>query len=76
MAKVVERYSPGQHPNSQANLTYHGGRPPAYGENKRKRYLSVTDEGWDGVQAAVRAAGCSSVSEFLEKLGRGEVNCQ
>lgn len=73
MAKLKKQFSPGQHPNSQANLTYHSGRPPAYGENKRKRYLSVTDEGWEGTQAVVRAVGCASVSEFLEKLGRGEL---
>ncbi len=68
-----ERYTPGQHPNSQANLTYHGGRPKAFGSEKKKRYLSVTDEGWEGATEFARAAGCSSVSEFLEKLGRGQV---
>lgn len=67
------RYAPGQHPNSQANLIYHAGRPKAFGAEKKKRYLSVTDEGWNGAIEAVKASGCNSVSEYLEKLGRGEI---
>lgn len=74
MASANDKYPPGQHPNSQANLTYHSGRPKAFGADKKKRYLSVTDEGWEGASVAARAFGCSSVSEFLEKFGRGQVS--
>ncbi len=60
----------GQHQNSLANL-----RPQQkiYDEEKKKRTLSVTESGWKGVAEVVEATGCSSVSELLEKLGRGEV---
>ena len=75
MARAKDKqYTQGQHPNSQANLTCQVGRPKAFGADKKKRYLSVTDEGWEGASEAVRAFGCSSVSEFLEKLGRGQLN--
>ena len=60
------------HPNSLANLS---GRPQAYlDEKKKRRNLTVTDTGWEGAQAMVRKAGCASVSEFLEKLGRGQID--
>ncbi len=60
------------HPNSLANLT---GRPRAYiNEQKKRRSLSITDTGWEGAQPIVRQAGCSSVSEFIEKLGRGQID--
>ena len=68
------RYKPGEHPNSQANLTYHGGRPKAYDSDKKQRYLSITEEGWEGAQLIAREAGCSSVSELIEKLGRGQIS--
>ena len=68
------RYKPGEHPNSQANLNYHGGRPQVYGHEKKQRYLSITEEGWVGVQLAARQAGCTSVSDLLEKIGRGQVS--
>jgi hypothetical protein len=68
-----EKYAPGQHPNSQANLTYHEGRPKVFGVQKKKRNLSITEEGWEGLQPIIKELGCSSVSEFLEKVGRGQV---
>jgi hypothetical protein len=59
-------------PKSLENLI-HEGRPQAFEEQKKRRYLSVTDSGWIGSQNAVKAAGCKGgVSEFLERLGRGE----
>ena len=59
-------------PKSLENLT-HEGRPQAYEEPKKRRYLSVTESGWTGAQEAIEAAGCKGgVSEFLERLGRGE----
>lgn len=59
-------------PNSLKNLI-HEGRPPAFDEPKQRRYLSVTETGWSGSQAAVKALGYSGVSELLENLGRGRV---
>ena len=70
--KKKTTYKPGEHPNSLANLT-HEGRPKAYGVEKKKRYLSVTEEGWNGVKDIVEMVDCSSVSDLLEKLGRGEL---
>jgi hypothetical protein len=59
-------------PKSLENLI-HEGRPQAFEEAKKRRYLSVTETGWAGAQAAIEAAGCKGgVSEFLERLGRGE----
>ena len=59
------------HPNSLENLT-HDGRPPAYGEGKKRRYLTVTDTGWNNTAAIAQELGCS-VSELLEKIGRHEL---
>lgn len=65
-------YKPGEHPHSQANLNREG-RPKTYGTEKKQRYLSVTQEGWEGAQDAARASGFSSLSDLIEKLGRGDV---
>ena len=77
MKKTIKdkKYLPGQHPNSLANLRPgSGGRPKGYlSEEKKRRNLTVTDAGWEGVQPVIKKLGCSSVSEFLEKLGRGEI---
>jgi hypothetical protein len=66
------KYAPGQHPNSQVNLQLRG-RTPDYGENKKQRYLSVTEEGWEGIRGVAVAANCASISDLIEKLGRGEL---
>lgn len=68
-----EKHALGQHPNSKANLIYHEGRPQAFGTKKLKRNLTVTEEGWERLQMVIKEVGCSSVSEFLEKLGRGQL---
>jgi len=65
-------YKPGEHPNSLANLT-HEGRPKAYGTEKKQRYLSVTEEGWSGVRDVAKMVNCTSVSDLIEKLGRGNL---
>jgi hypothetical protein len=65
-------YKQGEHPNSLANLI-HSGRPKTYGAEKKQRYLSVTEEGWDGVKDVAKMVECTSVSDLLEKLGRGEL---
>lgn len=65
-------YTHGKHPNTLANLI-HEGRPTSeelYGEPKKKRTLTVTESGWQGLVEASKATGCSSVSEFLELIGR------
>ena len=69
------KYPKGKHPNSLANLkTGIGGRPKIFeSEGKRQRSISITDTGWEGIKLAAKESGCKSVSEFLEKWGRGEV---
>ncbi|MBL1176883.1 hypothetical protein [Pantanalinema sp. GBBB05] len=62
----------GENPNSLANLTYRDGRTPKW-EGRKKHEVRVSDEGWEGAQAASQAVGCTGVSEMLEKLGRGEL---
>ncbi len=36
--------------------------------------VTVTESGWHGAKQAAIAAGCSSVSDLLEKLGNGELS--
>ncbi|NBU23931.1 MAG: hypothetical protein EBS38_08550 [Actinobacteria bacterium] len=64
----------GSHPNSRKNLTL-GGRTPDWGSSKRRRYLTVTDDGFEGALRLARSLGCSSVSDLLEELGRGRLKC-
>ena len=74
MAHMETKYGRGENPNSLANLTTgRGGRKSAFGAQKKQRYLTITDEGWEGAKKIAIAAGCSSVSELLEKLGREQV---
>lgn len=61
----------GEHPNSLANLN--GGRPTLFGKKKKPKNITVTEEAWDGVSSLAQKSGCKSVSELIEKLGRGEV---
>ncbi len=73
MAKKKSEYPPGKNPKSLDNLI-HEGRPSGeeiYGEPKKKRTLTVTESGWQGLVEGARASGCNSVSEYLEKIGRG-----
>ena len=72
MRKKKTTYKPGEHPNSLANLI-HEGRPKAYGAEKKQRYLSITEEGWNGAKDVAKMADCTSVSDLIEKLGRGEI---
>jgi murein DD-endopeptidase MepM/ murein hydrolase activator NlpD len=41
---------------------------------KRPCRVTVSELGWQGARTAAIAAGCSSVSDMLEKLGRGELS--
>jgi hypothetical protein len=65
-------FKPGEHPNSLANLI-HEGRPKAYGTDKKQRYLSITEEGWNGAKDIAQMLDCTGVSDLIEKLGRGEL---
>lgn len=69
--KTVE-YAPGKHPNSQANLELRG-RKPDYEEHKKRRFLTVTEQGWNGTKFIAQETGCASISDLIEKLGRGEL---
>jgi|GEM_PF-1971640 len=71
-----DNYKKGKHPNSLANLTSHEGRPQQYKSKKKARSVSITPEGWDGIGELAEQNGCSSKSEFLEKLGRGLIKLQ
>ena len=66
-----KKYERGKHPSSLANLNYRGGRPKTFKTKKKQRTLTVTEEGWEGLQPVIEALGCKSVSDFLEKVGRG-----
>lgn len=67
------KYKRGKHPHSKANLVLSEGRPPLYSEEKKRRTLTVTEKGWDGAKLLVDELGCTSISDFIEKLGRGKV---
>lgn len=56
-------------PKSLKNLEARG-RTPDWDEPKQRRYLSVTDTGFDGALKLARSLGCNSVSDFLEEVGR------
>lgn len=76
MRRTKPKYKPGENPQSLKALEEHRykeGRPPIYGSSKKQRYLSVTEEGWEGAQEIVREAGYSGISDLIEKLGRKQV---
>lgn len=43
-------------------------------EPKRPCRVTVSEPGWNGAKMAAIAAGCSSASDMIEKLGRGELS--
>ena len=61
----------GSNPISLKNLT-RDGRPSEYDEPKKDRRLTITETGWSGVRKLIGSMDMS-VSEFLEKLGRGQI---
>lgn len=76
MRNKKSEYPVGKNPNSLSNLI-HEGRPSAkdiYGEPKKKRTLSVTESGWQMTARYIKSLGYSSVSEYLEDLGRKQEN--
>jgi hypothetical protein len=58
------------HPNSLANL---GTRPLLFEEKKKTRTVTVTEEGWKAIKQKAKDAGCSSISDFIEKVARGQI---
>ncbi len=68
-----KKYTQGEHPHSLSNLTYHQGRKSDFGERKKTRGVSLTDEGWNRMKLLANEYGCNSVSDFLEKVARGLV---
>jgi hypothetical protein len=60
---------------SLRNLT-NSGSLPRYEEGKKRRQLTVTDEGWNATKAIAKKQFKLSVSEMLEKIGRGELILQ
>ena len=61
------------HQNSLANLKPNrSGSKPKYGEPKKKRTITVTDEGWDRVRQLMKGEYGMSLSEAIEQLARGE----
>ena len=71
MSKKI--YTRGQHPHSRANLALSEGRPRLYSEQKKNRTVSLTQQGWENLKLLAKNLGYSSVSDFLEKVGRGQV---
>lgn len=63
----------GNNPNSRQNLSP---RTPLYGETKKVHEVTVTEEAWVALKEVVKTSGCRSVSDLLEKLGRGELVVQ
>lgn len=74
MVAVVPRkkseYRPGENPKSLENLST---REPIYGEKKKRRELTVTDEGWEGAKQVAKELGCSSLSDLIEQIGRRSI---
>ncbi|MGR3280140.1 hypothetical protein ACSYAD_34375 [Acaryochloris marina NIES-2412] len=60
------------HPNSLDNLI-HEGRPTVFDEPKKRRYLTITETGWEGSQEIAQSTHCSGISDLLEKIGRGDL---
>ena len=71
MKKKEKKYKPGLHPNSLANLTSKSGRKPDFGERKKTRGVTLTDEGWENLKLLASEYDCSSVSDLMERISRG-----
>ena len=73
MKKKEQKYRPGYHPNSLANLTSKTGRKPEFGARKKTRGVTLTDEAWEKLQLLASEHSCSSVSDLVERISRGLV---
>jgi predicted CopG family antitoxin len=47
---------------------------PIYGEEKKVRRVTITDTGWEALQALAKEKGLRSVSDLLEKIARGDID--
>ena len=74
MAEKTTKHKQGQHPNSISNLSREG-RPRKYNDNKKRRNITVTDEGWSGFEKLAKKYGVSK-SDIVERIGRGEIKLQ
>ena len=70
-----KKVKPGKHPNSLKNLKL-GGNKLRYEQPKKRRCISLTDEGWDKCRELIKQNFGLSVSEFMEKLGRGDLDLE
>ncbi len=68
-----KKYTRGEHPHSKANLSFSEGRPCLYSEPKKNRTVCLTQRGWDELKLLARNLGYSSVSDFMEKVARGQI---
>lgn len=73
--KEQTQYTQGKHPNSLANLKKTEGRTPDYDSRKKRRNITVTDEGWSGFEKLAKKYGVSK-SDIVERIGRGEIKLQ
>ena len=76
MARQKSEYSRGRHPNTLATLlenSKNGGRPLAFNSPKKGRSVTMTDEGWEAIKLTAKEHGYKSISEFLERIARGEL---
>jgi len=72
MKSPDRNYKRGEHPNSQKNLS-NKGRGLKYGQKKAPHMIRVTDDGWEGVSSQIEKLGERSLSDFVERLGRGHI---
>jgi hypothetical protein len=69
MVKNKFGYKSGSNPNSLEN--HKPGSQPKYGERKRPLQLTVTPTAISGAQQVALELGCSTLSELVERIGRG-----
>ena len=62
-------FSSGNHPRSRKNLRP---RKPTYGQNKVRKDVYVTPDGWNGLKEVAEKHEVS-VSELVERIGRGMI---
>lgn len=72
MKDSTKSYKRGEHPNSQKNLS-NKGRGLQYGQKKAPHMIRVTKDGWEGVSKQIEKLGERSLSDFVERLGRGHI---
>ena len=69
----VRQADRGTQPNEASHHTATSDQSSEAAGPKQPCRVTVTAPGWHGAKAAAIAAGCSSISDMIEKLGRGEL---